>query len=105
LISSAVIDLAQHDSLAKVVQVSREPEPHPKTLPVFDAQESLVYHFTADGRQHRAPRHLILRKNTVVLVEYLSVLQPDFLEPWASREDIERPLGEMLPPRRATSGD
>jgi hypothetical protein len=28
-----------------------------------------------------------------------------FLEPWASREDIERPLGEMLPPRRATSED
>jgi hypothetical protein len=28
-----------------------------------------------------------------------------FLEPWASREDIERPLGEMRPPRRAGSGD
>jgi len=27
-----------------------------------------------------------------------------FLEPWASREDIERPLGEMRPPRRAGSG-
>ena len=28
-----------------------------------------------------------------------------FLEPWASREDIERPLGEMRPPKRAASGD
>ena len=28
-----------------------------------------------------------------------------FLEPWASREDIERPLGEMRPPRRAASGN
>lgn len=29
-----------------------------------------------------------------------------FLEPWASREDIGRPLGEMHPsPRRAASGD
>lgn len=27
-----------------------------------------------------------------------------FLEPWASREDIERPLGEMRPPSRAASG-
>ena len=28
-----------------------------------------------------------------------------FLEAWASREDIERPLGEMRPPKRAASGD
>jgi hypothetical protein len=28
-----------------------------------------------------------------------------FLEPWASREVIERPLGEMRPPKRAGSGD
>lgn len=28
-----------------------------------------------------------------------------FLEPWASREVIERPLGEMRPPRQAGSGD
>jgi len=28
-----------------------------------------------------------------------------FLEPWASREDIERPLGEMQPPKRASSGE
>lgn len=28
-----------------------------------------------------------------------------FLEAWASREDIECPLGDMRPPRRATSGD
>jgi hypothetical protein len=28
-----------------------------------------------------------------------------FLEPWASLEDIERPLGEMHPPKRAASGD
>jgi hypothetical protein len=28
-----------------------------------------------------------------------------FLEAWASRDDIECPLGEMRPPRRATSGD
>jgi hypothetical protein len=28
-----------------------------------------------------------------------------FLEPWASREDIERQLGEMRPPKRAASGD
>jgi hypothetical protein len=28
-----------------------------------------------------------------------------FLEPWASRDDIERPLGEMRPPSRTASGD
>jgi hypothetical protein len=28
-----------------------------------------------------------------------------FLEPWALREDIERPLGEMSPPKQAASGD
>lgn len=28
-----------------------------------------------------------------------------FLERWASREDIRRPLGEMRPPKRAASGD
>jgi hypothetical protein len=27
-----------------------------------------------------------------------------FLEPWASREDLERPLGEIVPPKRAASG-
>jgi hypothetical protein len=30
--------------------------------------------------------------------------QEIFLETWASPEDIERPLGEMRPPRRAASG-
>jgi hypothetical protein len=28
-----------------------------------------------------------------------------FLEPWASREDIERPLRGMRPPRQAASGE
>ena len=28
-----------------------------------------------------------------------------FLEPWASREDIDRPFGEMRPPRRASCVD